>query len=29
MGVITAGEVKALRERSGVGMMDCKRALEE
>jgi elongation factor Ts len=26
---ITAGDVKALRERTGAGMMDCKRALEE
>lgn len=26
---ITAGEVKALREKTGAGMMDCKRALEE
>ncbi|TVR98319.1 MAG: elongation factor Ts [Rhodospirillales bacterium] len=26
---ITAGEVKALRERTGAGMMDCKRALQE
>ncbi len=25
----TAGDVKALRERTGAGMMDCKRALEE
>jgi elongation factor Ts len=26
---IPAGDVKALRERTGAGMMDCKRALEE
>jgi len=26
---ITAADVKALRERTGAGMMDCKRALEE
>ena len=26
---ITAGQVKELRERTGAGMMDCKRALEE
>jgi elongation factor Ts len=26
---IAAGDVKALRERTGAGMMDCKRALEE
>jgi elongation factor Ts len=26
---ISAGDVKALRERTGAGMMDCKRALEE
>ena len=26
---ITAGEVKALRERTGAGMMDCKKALQE
>ena len=26
---VTAGDVKALRERTGAGMMDCKRALEE
>jgi Translation elongation factor Ts len=25
----TAADVKALRERSGAGMMDCKKALEE
>jgi elongation factor Ts len=29
MSVISAAEVKALRERTGAGMMDCKRALEE
>ncbi len=29
MGEITAAEVKALRDRTGAGMMDCKRALEE
>jgi elongation factor Ts len=29
MGTITASEVKGLRERTGAGMMDCKRALEE
>lgn len=27
--MISASDVKALRERSGAGMMDCKRALEE
>jgi elongation factor Ts len=26
---VTAGDVKALRDRTGAGMMDCKRALEE
>ncbi|HYZ70038.1 MAG TPA: translation elongation factor Ts, partial [Thermoleophilaceae bacterium] len=26
---ISAGDVKSLRERTGAGMMDCKRALEE
>ena len=26
---ITATQVKELRDRSGVGMMDCKKALEE
>jgi elongation factor Ts len=26
---VAAGDVKALRERTGAGMMDCKRALEE
>ena len=26
---VSAQEVKALRERTGAGMMDCKRALEE
>jgi elongation factor Ts len=26
---VTAGEVKALRERTGAGMMDCKKALQE
>src|ERR687889_1609979 len=26
---ISAGDVKALRERTGAGMMDCKRALQE
>ena len=26
---VTAAEVRDLRERSGAGMMDCKRALEE
>jgi len=26
---ITAGDVKALRERTGAGMMDCKKALQE
>ena len=26
---ISASQVKALRDRSGVGMMDCKKALEE
>ena len=26
---ITAGQVKELRERTGIGMMECKRALEE
>jgi elongation factor Ts len=26
---VSAGDVKALRERTGAGMMDCKRALEE
>ena len=25
----TAADVKALREKSGAGMMDCKKALEE
>jgi elongation factor Ts len=29
MADITAGQVKRLRERTGAGMMDCKRALEE
>jgi elongation factor Ts len=29
MAEVTATQVKALRERSGVGMMDCKRALQE
>ena len=29
MGQITAAQVKELRERTGAGMMDCKRALEE
>ena len=29
MAEITAGMVKALRETTGAGMMDCKRALEE
>jgi|SRR5579875_1099427 len=29
MSAISAAEVKALRERTGAGMMDCKRALEE
>jgi elongation factor Ts len=29
MATITAAEVKALRDRTGAGMMDCKRALEE
>src|SRR5258708_18588143 len=29
MAEITAGLVKALRDKSGVGMMDCKRALQE
>jgi elongation factor Ts len=29
MATIAASEVKALRERTGAGMMDCKRALEE
>jgi elongation factor Ts len=29
MATITAGTVKDLRERTGAGMMDCKRALEE
>ena len=29
MARITAADVKALRERTGAGMMDCKRALEE
>lgn len=29
MAEITAAEVKALRERTGAGMMDCKRALQE
>ena len=29
MATITAADVKALRERTGAGMMDCKRALEE
>lgn len=29
MAEITAGQVKALRERTGVGMMDCKNALAE
>ncbi|MCA1931891.1 MAG: elongation factor Ts, partial [Pararheinheimera sp.] len=26
---VTAGLVKELRERTGAGMMDCKKALEE
>lgn len=26
---VTAGMVKELRERTGAGMMDCKKALEE
>ena len=29
MTTVTAGEVKALRERTGAGMMDCKAALKE
>ncbi|HEX4178638.1 MAG TPA: translation elongation factor Ts, partial [Rhizomicrobium sp.] len=29
MAEITAGLVKELREKSGVGMMDCKKALQE
>jgi len=29
MGEVTAAEVKALRERTGAGMMDCKKALTE
>jgi elongation factor Ts len=29
MATVSAGDVKALRERTGAGMMDCKRALEE
>ena len=29
MSTITAGQVKELRERTGAGMMDCKRALQE
>ena len=29
MSEITASDVKALRERSGAGMMDCKKALVE
>ena len=29
MATITAKDVAALRERTGVGMMDCKRALTE
>ena len=29
MAEITASAVKSLRERTGAGMMDCKRALEE
>jgi elongation factor Ts len=29
MATITAADVKALRDRTGAGMMDCKRALEE
>ncbi len=29
MTAVTAGEVKALRERTGAGMMDCKAALQE
>ncbi len=29
MAEITAALVKALREKSGVGMMDCKKALQE
>ena len=29
MSTITAGQVKDLRERTGAGMMDCKKALEE
>ena len=29
MATISAGMVKELRERTGVGMMDCKKALEE
>ncbi|MGI8597271.1 MAG: translation elongation factor Ts [Thermoleophilaceae bacterium] len=29
MATVTAGDVKALRERTGAGMMDCKRALED
>ena len=26
---VTAADVKALRERTGAGMLDCKKALEE
>jgi elongation factor Ts len=29
MTTVSAGDVKSLRERTGAGMMDCKRALEE
>ena len=29
MAAYTAADVKALRERSGAGMMDCKKALDE
>lgn len=29
MATITAGQVKELRERTGAGMMECKRALQE
>ena len=29
MSTITANEVKELRDKSGVGMMDCKKALQE
>ena len=29
MSAITAADVKSLRERTGAGMMDCKRALQE